>query len=70
MGFFRINTLSISYVAINNDLEKLPTQLYLIEMIIYHDQGYNDTGDVIATKLPISLAAVFFGTGKCSSKIV
>ena len=72
MGFFSVNTLSIiiNYVAINNDLKNLQTQLYYIEMIIYHDQGYNDIGDVIATKLPILLAAVFLGTGNFSSKIV
>ena len=43
-------SLSINYVAINKDLEKLPLQLYKIKMKICYNQGYNDIGVVIATK--------------------
>ena len=43
-------SLSINYVAINTDLEKLPPQLYQIKMKICQDQGCNDIGVVIATK--------------------
>ena len=43
-------SLSINYVAINKDLEKLPPQLYSIKMKICYDQGCNDIGVVIATK--------------------
>ena len=43
-------SLSINYVAINKDLEKLPTQLYSIKMKICYDQGCNDIIVVIATK--------------------
>ena len=54
MGFFRVNTsqvwLSINYVAINKDLEKLPPQLYSITMKIFYDQGYDYIGVVMATK--------------------
>ena len=45
-----ILSLSINYVAINKDLEKLPPQLYYRKMKIFHDQGYNDIGVVIAKK--------------------
>ena len=38
-------SLSINYVAINKDLEKLPPQLYQIRVKIYYDIGV-----VIATK--------------------
>ena len=53
MGLFHgqyLRNLSINYVAINKDLEKLPLQLYYIKMKIYYDQGYNGIGVVIATK--------------------
>ena len=42
-------SLSINYVAMNKDLEKLPPQLYQIKMTIYHDQNCSDIGVVIAT---------------------
>ena len=37
-------SLSINYVAVNKDLEKLPPQLHLIKMTICYDQGYYDIG--------------------------
>ena len=43
-------SLSINYVAINNDLKKLQPQLYRIKMKLCFDQGYNDIGVVTATK--------------------
>ena len=48
---------------------KLPPQLYQIKMKICYDQGCNDIG-VEMMLLPTLLAAVFLGTGNCSSKIV
>ena len=42
--------LSINYIAINKQLEKLPPQLYEIKMKICCDKGCNDIGVVIATK--------------------
>ena len=36
--------VSINYVAINKDLEKLTPQLYQIKMKICYDQGCNDIG--------------------------
>ena len=35
-------SLSVNYVTINKDLEKLPPQLYQIKMNICYDQGCND----------------------------
>ena len=43
-------SLSINYVTINKDLEKLPPELYQIKIKICYDQGCNDIGVVIATK--------------------
>ena len=43
-------SLSVNYVAINKDLEKLTPQLYKIKKKIGYDQGSNDIGVVIATK--------------------
>ena len=43
-------SLSINYVAINKDLEKLPPQVYRIKVKLSYDQGYNDIGVVTATK--------------------
>ena len=49
-------SLSVNYVALNKDLEKLTTKikaepkLYSIKMKICFDQRYNDIGVVIATK--------------------
>ena len=43
-------SLSINYVAINKDLEKLPPQLDQFKMKICYDQCYNDIRVVIATK--------------------
>ena len=45
-----LQSLSINYVAINKDLEKLPRQLYWIKMKICYDQSYDDIGVVIAAK--------------------
>ena len=59
--------------GINKDLEISPPQLYYIKMKILLWSGYHDIGVVIATKWrrsPFLLAAVFLGTGNCSSKIV
>ena len=65
-------SLSINYVPMNKDLAKLPPQLYYIKMKICHDQRCNDIGRNSRKWrhylfLP---AAVFLGTGNCSSKIV
>ena len=52
-GFQRqyLPCLSISYVAIDKDLDKLPPKLYQTKMKICYDQpGCNDIGVVIATK--------------------
>ena len=43
-------SLSINYVAINKDLEKLLPQLYYSKMKICHDQDSNNIAVVIATK--------------------
>ena len=43
-------SLNINYVAINKDLEKLPPQLYRVNIKLCYDQGYNDIGVVTATK--------------------
>ena len=43
--------LSINYVAISKDLKKLPPQVCWIKMKTCYDQGCNDIGVVIATKL-------------------
>ena len=43
-------SLSINYVAINKDLEKLLPQLHQMKMKICYDQGCSDIGVVIATK--------------------
>ena len=43
------SSLSKNYVVINRDLEKLPPQLYWINMKICYDQGYNDSEVVMAT---------------------
>ena len=43
-------SLSINYVALNKELEKLPPQLYQIKMKICYDFGCNDIGVVVATK--------------------
>ena len=51
-------SLSINYVAINKDLEKLPPKLYEIKIKICYDQGCNDIGVVIATKWRYYLAYV------------
>ena len=45
-----LSRLSVNYVAINKDLEKLTPQLYYIKMKICYDQGYNDIVVVVATK--------------------
>ena len=45
-----LRSLSINYVAINKELEKLLPQLYYITSKICYDQGYNDITVVIATK--------------------
>ena len=42
-------SLSKNYVVINRDLEKLPAQLYWINMKICYDQGYNDSEVVMTT---------------------
>ena len=42
-------SLSKNYVVINRDLEKLPPQLYWINMKICYDQGYNDSEVVMTT---------------------
>ena len=42
--------LSINYVTINKDLEKLPPGLYEIKIKICYDQGCNDIEVVIAIK--------------------
>ena len=48
--------LSINYVAVNKDLEKLPSQLYWKKMIICYDQGNNNIGVAIVTNLrPITV---------------
>ena len=44
-------SLSINYVAIGKDLKKLPPQVCWIKMKTCCDQGCNDIGVVIATKL-------------------
>ena len=45
-----LSSLSINYVAINKDLEKVLPQLYRIKIKLCYDQGYNDIGVVTATK--------------------
>ena len=42
--------LSVNYVTINKDLEKIMPQLYSIKMKICYDHGCYDIGVVIATK--------------------
>ena len=65
------SSLSINYVAINKDLEKLPPQLYCIKMKICCDQGWHwSCHNNEMMPLPILLAAVFLVTGNCSSKLV
>ena len=61
-------SLSINYVVINNDLDKLPPQLYEICC----DQGCNDIGVVVAPKWRRYLLYLrqFLCTGNCSAKIV
>ena len=44
-------SLSINYVAIGKDLKKLPPQVCWIKMKTCYDQGCNEIGVVIATKL-------------------
>ena len=61
-------SLSINYVAINKDLEKLPPtqdENLLRSMLQWHQSCHSNK----ITLLPILLAAVFLGTGNCSSKI-
>ena len=44
-GVFRrqyLPILSVNYIAINKDLDKLPPQLYWIKTKICFDQGYYD----------------------------
>ena len=48
-------SLSINYVTINKNLEKLPPQLYQIKMKIWYDQGCNDKKLVIGRSTPMSL---------------
>ena len=43
-------SLNINYVAINKNLGTFQPQLYLIEMEICYDQGYNDIRVVTETK--------------------
>ena len=43
-------SLSINYVSINTNYEKLPPQLYQIKIKICYDQGCYDIGVVVATK--------------------
>ena len=45
-----LSSLSVSYVAINKDLEKLTPQLYQIKMKLCYDQSFNDIVVVVATK--------------------
>ena len=45
-----LSRLSVNYVAVNKDLEKLTPQLYYIKMKICYDQGCNDIVVVVATK--------------------
>ena len=45
-----LSRLSVNYVSINKDLEKLTPQLYYIKMKICYDQGCNDIVVVVATK--------------------
>ena len=42
--------LSINFVVINKDLEKLQTQLYYIKVGFCYDQVYNDIRVVLSTK--------------------
>ena len=66
-------SLSINYVAINKDLEKLPPQSVsdkdenlLWSRLQWHRSCHSNEMRL----LPILLAAVFLGTGNCSSRIV
>ena len=56
-------SLSIHYVAMNNDLEKLPPQMNQIKMQWHRSLRSNEM-----TLLPNLLSAVFLGTGNCSFK--
>ena len=42
--------LSINFVVINKDLEKMQTQLYYIKVGFCYDQVYNDIRVVLSTK--------------------
>ena len=44
-----LTSLRKNFVVINRDLEKLPPQLYWINMKICYDQGYNDSEVVMTT---------------------
>ena len=55
-------SLIINCVAINKDSEKLPPQLYYIEMKICCDQGY----DVIGVVIPTNDVFVYFTCSRIS----
>ena len=69
-------SLSVNYVTINKHLEKLPPVVLDTAQwnLSWSGLQWHPIGVVIATKwrhyLPPSLAAIFFGTGNCSYKIV
>ena len=63
--------LSTNCVAINKDLEKLPSQLYMkMRIVMIRVTMISELPSKRIDALPFLLEAAFFGTGNRSSKIV